>query len=56
MENLKDILKILFLIFLAVVTILVLIHFQKKNVNVQHLRPLTIEEKVRFKGGLEASS
>lgn len=52
MSNFKDIFRILLLIVLVVTMVYVLIHFQKKNTKVQHLKPLTIEEKLRFKGGL----
>lgn len=55
MKNTKDILQVLFLILIITISVCVLAYFQhKSNLNAaKHpMKPLTVEEKLRFKSGL----
>lgn len=59
METGKNTLQILLLILVVAVMFLVIMYFQQKSSSNSYnhpVRPLTIEEKARFKGGLDASS
>lgn len=54
MENKENILKILFLIIVVTTVIWLIIYLQNKSGSnyVKPVKPLTVEDKLRFKGGL----
>lgn len=56
MDNGKNLFQILFLILLVAIMIWTVMYFQRKSYSNSVSRPvkqLTVEEKLRFKGGLQ---